>query len=807
MIDSLWADVRQAARRLCRTPRFTIAVVATLGLAIGGNSAIFACVDGFILHPFGYPQPDRVVAVGSAFPSIAGLGQADYVEVLSPAEFLDLRQVRSIETMLAFDFGNRNLVGSGAAERVATGLALTDPFGPFRTSPFLGRGFTAGELAPGGARVAILSHRLWEAQLGADPRIIGRSIRVNGVATQVVGVMPPELLVLGIDLWLPWGADPLKEARNARQYTVVGRLAAGRTLDDANADLRALAQRVGAAHAAQFPEYRDWQLSARPWDQVTTNDVQASAVLLLASGTVLLLLACANVASVVLARNVGRRREIALRMAMGASRMIIARQVLAEAFLLGAGGGMLGLLLADGLVDVVTRLQPQLSPELTALGLHADLSPRVLAWTAVTAMVAATLVALFPAWQTTSAVPQQALHDGGPAATAGRHAVRVRHGLLAAEVALCVALLATAGLLVRTVANLSRVAVGFDTHRILTMRMTLPTERYRGAAQNAFFDRVIERLSAVPGVTSVSAATQIPLASQIGRTFQVVGRPETSRTQLTTMFTVTSDRHFATLGMPLLEGRGFSTADQIDAPRVAVVNRMFATRFLGGRALGQRLQVGQDQISIVGVVADVRNQGILRPAAPEVFIPLHQQQGWNQVFLHVRTVGTPSVVLPAVRAAIAELDRDQPVYFVRTLDEVRDDAALEQRGAMSIVTLVAIVGLALVAVGIHGVVAYTVTSRTRDIAIRIAVGANRERVLWLVMRDVLRLVGVGAAIGFALVVMAGSTLRAVVVDVAPTDPAILLGAIAVLTVAAVLCASPPAWRACTLDPARALKCE
>ena len=234
---------------------------------------------------------------------------------------------------------------------------------------------------------------------------------------------------------------------------------------------------------------------------------------------------------------------------------------------------------------------------------------------------------------------------------------------------------------------------------------------------------------------------------------------------------------------------------------------MFATRFLGGRALGQRLQVGQDQISIVGVVADVRNQGILRPAAPEVFIPLHQQQGWNQVFLHVRTVGTPSVVLPAVRAAIAELDRDQPVYFVRTLDEVRDDAALEQRGAMSIVTLVAIVGLALVAVGIHGVVAYTVTSRTRDIAIRIAVGANRERVLWLVMRDVLRLVGVGAAIGFALVVMAGSTLRAVVVDVAPTDPAILLGAIAVLTVAAVLCASPPAWRACTLDPARALKCE
>lgn len=807
MTDSFWSDVRQAARRLRRTPKFTFAVVATLGLAIGGNSAIFACVDGFILRPFGYPQPDRVVAVGAAFPSIAGLGEPDYVEVLSPAEYLDLRRVRSLDALLAFDFGNRNLVGSGAAERVATGLALSDPFAPFGMAPFLGRGFSPDELEPVGARVAVVSHRLWKAQLGADPGIIGRSIRVNGAATQVVGVMPPELLVLGIDLWLPWGGDPLTETRNARRFTIIGRVATGHSLVDANSELRSLAQQVGAAHASRFPEYRDWRLSARRWDQITTRDTRASGLLLLAAGIVLLLLACANVANVVLARSLGRHRETALRMALGASRLIIARQSLAETLLMGAGGGLLGLFLAQLAIVLVTRLQPQLSPEFTALGLHASLSPRVLAWTALLSIAAATLVALLPAWHTSRAVPQQVLHEGGPAATAGRRSIRLRHAVLAAEVACCVALLATAGLLVRTVINLRGVNVGVEADRVLTMRMTLPAERYRGGAQNDFFDRVIERLRAVPGVTSVSAATQLPLAAQIGRIFQVVGHPETSRLQLTTMFTAASERHFATLGMPVLEGRGVSDADRMTTPRVAVVNRAFASRFLDGRALGARLLVGGDELSIVGVVGDARNQGILQPPAPEMFIPLHQQQGWNQVFLHVRATASPAAVLPGVRAAIAELDRDQPVYFVRTLDEVRDDGVVEQRGTMSIVTLAAMVGLALVAVGIHGVVAYTVSARTRDIAIRIAVGAKREAVLWLVMRDVLTLVGIGAAIGLAIVMIAGSTLRAVVVDVAPTDPPTLLSATAMLALVAIACASPSAWRACTIDPARALKCE
>jgi len=490
MFETIPGDVRAAARRLRRAPRFTLTAALSLALAIGGNSAIFACVDGFILHPFSYAQPDRVVAIGAAFPSIAGLGEPDYVEVLSPAEFLDVGAVRSIEHLLAFDFGNRNLTGSGGAERVATGLALTDPFAPFGVGPLLGRSFTADELKSAAARVAIVSHRLWKSQLGADPRIVGKVIRVSGVATEVVGVMPPELLVLGIALWVPWGGDPLRESRNARQYTVIGRLAPGATLAAANADLQGLARRVADAHASGFPEYRDWRLSASPWDQVNSGDARSAGMLLLGAGALLLMLACSNVANVVLARSLGRRRETALRIAIGASRIDIARQVVAEAFLLGAGGGVIGLVIANGLVQVATALQPRLAPDLTALGLHAELSPRVLAWTAIISIASAVLVALLPVWQATAAIPQQALHDNGHSATTGRRSARLRHGLIVAEVAMCVALLSAAGLLLRTVVNLRNVNAGVDTHRVLTMRMTLPVQRYRGGAQNAFFDHL-----------------------------------------------------------------------------------------------------------------------------------------------------------------------------------------------------------------------------------------------------------------------------------------------------------------------------
>ena len=806
-METLLQDLRHARRALARRPGFTAVAVLSLAIGIGGNAAMFALVDGFVLHPFPYADADRVVGVGATFPRVSD--EESFIEALSPAEFLEIRGSRSIRDLAAFDLGNRDISGGDRPERVFTALALTDMFPAFNARPALGRGFTSDELAPNGPRAAVLSHRLWQSRFGGDTAIVGRAIRVNGVPTTVVGVMPATLLVLGADLWIPWGGNPLVLPRNVRQFTLIGRLTPDATLDTANAELSAIAAQIARAHAGRFEEYGGWRLAATPWHEAVMRDARPAAFLLLGAVGLVLLIACANLSNLLLARSTTRQREIAVRLALGAARSRIARHLLAEVALLSAAGAALGLGLAHAGLQASAALIPR---QLESLGLTAAIDGRVLAWTALFTVGSAMLVALLPVLQSARTDPHEALRTETRGATAARSPVRLRHALIVSEIALSVMLLAGAGLLARSFVKLRDVDPGIAARHVLTMRLTLARERYRGAAANEFFQRLVDRVAQAPGVRAASVASQFPPAGPFTIPFTLDAAGPSGDTLPSALVTVASAGHVELLGVPLVAGRTIDDRDRAGTPRVALVNRAFAARFLpGGDPVGRRIALNPGEplppMEIVGVVADTRNQGLARPPAPEIFVPLHQQAVNNQLFLMVRTEGDAAAMLDTVRREIAALDPDQPVYFIQTLEEAFAAATFQQRVSTILLGLFAAVALALAGIGIYGVMSYAVTARTQEIGVRMAVGAARRDVLWLVLGQVLRLTAAGLAIGVALVVAGGGALRRVLFEVQPGDPATIAAVALVLGSVAAFAGWLPAWRASRVDPVDALRCE
>jgi putative ABC transport system permease protein len=809
VMEAIGQDLRHACRQLLRRPGFSAVAVLSLALGIGGNAIIIAFVDGFVFHPFPYPEPDRLVTVGSTFPRMSS--EERFVEAISVPEFVDLEQARTIRSIAAFDIGNRNISGGDRPERVMTGLAVTDPFGPFNLPPLIGRGFTADELAPGAPDVAILSHRLWQGRFGGDPSIVGRIVRVNGRPTAVVGVMPQELLVLGIDLWIPLGVDRSAMPRNARQFTLIGRLAPDATLREANAELAAIAARTTAAHVASFEEYEGWRLSATPWAMALMRDIRPGMQLLLGAVGLVLLIACANLSNLLLARSTTRQHEMAVRLALGAGRTKIARQLLAEVSILAAAGGGVGLLLALVGLPAVVSLVPA---ELNTIGVTASINGRVLAWAAFFTIGSAVLVALLPVMQSTRTNPQQALRTEGRRTTAARSTLGLRHALIVAEIALSVILLMGAGLLVRSFVNVRAVEPGFDPRDVLTMRITLPPEKYRGmGAVNDFFQQLIDRLDETPGVAAVSVASQFPPQGPFSTAFRIEGSAPPTGTMPTTLITAASAGHFATLGVPLVAGRGFSAQDRAEAPRVALVNQAFASRFFPGvTPIGNRLRIGAPDrpsppIEIVGIVANTQNRGMTNPPSPEVFVPLQQQMLNNQLFLLVRAERDAGAMLPVVRQQLAMQDPEQPIYAIQTMEQAIAAATFRNEFPMILFGVFAAVALMLAAIGIYGVMSYAVNARTQEIGVRLAVGADRRDVIWLVLRQVLRLTVVGLAIGLAGSLAAGGAIRRVLFEVQPTDPLTIAAVVFALGSLAVFAGWLPAYRASRVDPVQALRYE
>jgi predicted permease len=801
----LGQDFRNAARGLSRNPRWAVIALATLALGIGGASTIFAFVDGFVLNPFAYPEASRLVAIGAAFPRQSASER--FIEVLSPPEFADIGRATTLRQVTAFDAGNRTISGGDRPERVFTALFMTDPFATFGLRPLHGRGFTPDELAPNGPRAAVLSHRLWQSRFGGELSLVGRTIRINGEPATVVGIMPPELLVLGADLWLPRGTIASAEPRGMRLLTVLARLAPGASLDSANTELAAIAARASVAYGGEFREYGDWRLVAKPWPDVVTGEFRSAGFLLLGAVGLVLLIACANLANLLLARSASQEREFAVRLTLGASPLTIARQVLAETLLLSIVGGMLGLLVAQlGLRAAVDLIPARMG----VLGVTASLNANVLIWTALVSAGCAVLVALMPLLHAMRVVPGGTLSALGRSHTHGPAPQRMRSALVVAEIALSVTLLAGAALLGLSFYKLSRVEPGIDPQNVLTMRLTLPRQTYRGEAINQFFQQALDRLAALPGVVTTSAASQLPLSAFAGTRVRVIGDDVPGTTIPTAWITVASDAYFSTFQIPLVAGRAFTTGDRASSPRVAVVNQAFVARFLRGRdPLRSRLDIGPPNdpriVDVVGVASNVRNQGIAQPSEPEVFVPMHQQTAWNQLFVAVRWQGDASALLPSIRSTIAGIDPEQPIYAIATLEDALTESSFQSRVSSVLLGLFALVAVALAAIGVYGIMSYAVAMRTREIGIRMAIGAQRAQVIRLVLGQSVRLTVAGLVTGLGLSLAAAPLLRRLLFDVQPTDPVAMTGVALAVGVVALSAAWWPARRASLIQPASAIR--
>ena len=802
MMGELMQDLRYTLRTFRKNLGFTAVILATLTLGIGANTLIYSVVDGLVLDPFPFPDEERLVAVGTQYPRL-GAADVDFIEHISPAEYIDIRdQSRSLERVVAWDMGNRQVSFDEITENVFTGFWWGDAFETLEVEPHLGRGITWEESVRGDP-VAVLSHRLWTKAFGADESLVGRSIMMNGNPYTVVGIMPPRAVMYGMDLWIPMGVEPSVFPRERRQWQVIGRIAEGYTLPEVNAELEALARRTEQAWAADFEEYEGWRLEADTWTGANVATLRPAAFILLGAVGFVLLLVCTNIASLLLARSATRRQEMALRRAIGAGRGRLVRQVLTESVTLALVGGALGVALAwlavGAVADVLATI-PFLSGSV-------GVDTRVLVFTAGVSVLAGVAFGMVPALQSARGGLQAALKSEASGATAHMSRLRMQRVFVGVEVALALVLLAGGGLLLNSVIQMNRVDPGFAADDVLTMRLTLPWEDYDGPAIHAFFQELEERVSALPGVDAIGVGSQFPPVAFSFERVAVEGRETLPEGQLpTAMATLASPGYFEALGIPLLRGRAFNALDVGDAPTVAVINEAAADLlFPGVDPLGRRVTVVDEPLEVVGIVADTRNLGVDADPFPEVFASLGQVTLANQLFVLVRTAVEPASLLPAIRSEIREMDPDQPVYAIRTADVALAQATAPRRIAANVLMVFAGFALILAAVGIFSVVSFSVADRTREIGLRVALGAAGGEVRWLMVRQALVPVVVGALFGLVGAVAVGRAIEGFLFGVSGTDALTLSGVVAVMLAAAVLASWLPARRASGLDPVRALR--
>jgi putative ABC transport system permease protein len=789
MMKTLLHDLRLALRAARTNLAFSAVVVLTLGLGIGANSTIFSAVYGLVINPFPFPEPDRIVGVGTAYPKLnVDLG---FVENLSPLEYVDIRdQSRTLEHVVAWDMGNRQIAGDGPPQNVFTGFWWGDALRTLGMDAHLGRGFSDQEIERGDA-VALLSYRSWRDRFGADSSMVGQTLVVNGNPHTLIGIIPEGVNIYGMDLWTVLGAKPDMWPRNRRQFQIMAHVRDGFSLQEVNTELEGLARRTEQVHAAEFEEYEGWRAEARTWNDVSSQLFRAGLWLVLGAVGFVLLLICANTANLLLARAQGRRREMAVRTALGAGKSRLMSQLLTESIVLAGLGGTVGV----GVAFLGAR--------------------QVLTFTAAIALGVGVLFGLFPALQASRTDISGALQSEGKGSTTGRSRQRIQRSLVGVEVALAFVLLAGGGLLVNSFLRMSLVDPGFDHENVLTMRLTLPREEYEGDAVPAFFQDLLERLGAVPGVRAAGAGTQFPPIAFSYRELWFEGTDADPEATLpTALATVVAPGYFESLGIPLRSGRIFDDRDGAGSPMAVVVNEAIVQRYFGGEnPVGSRLKVGgpNDEtpwFDIVGVVGTTRNRGLDQDPYPEVFA-LHAQLGGdqNQLYLTLRTEVEAQSVLPAVRRTVAEMDPDQPIYAIQTIEEAFASASSSRRVVTLLLTLFGVFALVLAAVGIYSVVSFTVGERTQEIGLRVALGADAGRVRGLVVRQALLPVLVGAVVGTGLAIPLGMALEDMLFEVGSVDPLTIASVATVLVVTAMAASWMPAWRASRMDPVEALRKE
>ncbi len=801
-------DLRSAVRGLRREPGATFLIVLTLALGVGANTAIFSIVNGVLLTPLAFNAPDRIVVMQEVSSRGGVIGNA-------PANFLDLtRHAHAFDAIAAIREDTFELSGEREPAHLDGAHVTTQFFDVFGVTPILGRTFRRGDDVRGGEGLVVLSHEAWQGQFQADPNIVGRVIHLNGTPYSISGVMPAGFRY-GQDLRV-WalatdGIPPspievdgtLAENREVRYFDVLGRMKATTTLEAARADASAVARRIAREHA-QTSEGLDYRV--RTLHDFTVGDVRFALLVLLASVGLVLLIACANVASLLLARAAARQREVAVRSALGASRLRIARLFLTESLLLAVLGGSLALFVASWSLDALRTLAAAAVPRAENI----TLDYRVGAFTAALTVVSALIFGLAPL----GLLHRSGLHEAIKATArsgGSRSTSRMRQTFVVCEIALAVVLLVGAGLTVRSLWALLSVDTGLKTTGVTAAMLPLPVNRYPSLGQQAdAYHQVLERIRQHPGVSAAAVAFPLPF-QQKGSTasFNIEGQPATSRANRpSALFNSVSPGYFRALGVPLLRGRDFQESDRDKSPAVAIVTRAFVERFLSGTQdpIGRRLLFGSDPATIVGIAGDFRRDSLDQPPEPMLFMP-YRQFSLPFMSVVVRSAAPSATVTALLRQEMRKIDRDLSLAQVTTLDEERGRTMAQPTFRAKALVLFGALALLLASIGVYGLLSQSVAQRTRELGVRMAVGAGPADVYRLVIGEGLRLTGIGLAAGVVLAVVATRAVAALLYGIAPTDVTTFTAVIGTLVAVALAASYLPARRAMRVSPVDALRSE
>jgi putative ABC transport system permease protein len=812
---NLFQDFRYALRQLRKNPGFTAVAVLTLALGLGANTAIFSVIDAVLLHPLPFHDPSRLVVVRPTEP-----GRRDDIGVSYPT-FLDWRsQNHVLEGLSVFREEDFTLTGRGEPAHLSGAVVSANLFSVLGVPPADGRDFTPEEDQPAGTGLPIiLSHSLWQNRFGSDPKIIGQSLTLDGQTFSVVGVMPASFqfpvqrtpvefwTTIALDAQPMNGSPPITAQRGAGYLDVIARLKPQVTIVTAQTEMA----RIQDGLNRQYPENRPKGVSLVPEADAVVGDMRQGLLILLGAVGLVLLIACVNLSNLLLARATTRYKEIGVRTALGATRWIIVRQLLAESFLLAAAGGAAGLALAAWGIKLLTALAPGDLPRITESGINLQ----VLIFTALAAIFTSILFGLVPALQAARPELAASLKEGGRSGTETLARGRLRSALVVTEMALAMVLLVGAGLLARSLLGLGRVDPGFAKDHVITFGLDLP-DRYRQTQRVAFYRILLERVRATPGVRSASAAFPLPLsADDVKTSFEVEGRPmKPSEYPVTTLHIIDRD-YFHALGVPLLSGRVFNSQDDaVGAPPVVIISERLARQtFPGDDPVGRRIRTNissgpgdAPMRTVVGVVGDVKAEGLGAASIPESYVP-YAQLPFAPMSVVVRTEIAPTNLVPTLTTEVQSLDSALPLLHVKTLDEYVDDSVMGTRFETFLLGTFGVLAFLLTAVGLYGVISYTVVQRRREMGIRLALGADRAAILGMIVKSGALLAGAGALIGLAAAFLLTRLMASLLFGVGPTDPLTFVCVPIALISVAVLASYIPARHAAKVDPMVALHYE
>lgn len=803
-------NIRFALRLLIRNPLFAVIAVFTLGAGIGANTAIFSALDSLLIHPLPFPDPDRVLLVTKNMPKF-NLVKSD----ASALDYLDYQRFsRSFSELAAITSRSFNLTGDIDPERLFGLRVSANLCQMLGVRPLLGRVFRTEEAEPGQNRVALLGEPLWRDRFGADPRILGRQIQLDGESYTVIGVMEPVLQFLEISqIYVPLTFDSRDLAPDSRGHQfvdVIGRLRSGVSIQQARAEMKVVAGRM----TQQLPDWYPpgWNIDLDPLKESVAGELRVPLLVLMAGVGLLLLTACANIANLLLARATSRQREIGIRTALGARRSDIAAQLLTESTLLAAFAGVLGLILGIWALDAVSRFAPPEMLRRQTLHMNGWVAAFTFAISAATSLV----FGLAPALSACRFDVNDAIKASSRGVAGARSSLRMRNVLVSVEVALSVVLLVASGLLVRSLMRLESVSPGFQTDHLLTARLTLPPTRYPGASQiRAFYSDLRSRIATIPGVASVGFASGIPFgAGAGGGSFDIVGRPWAATEAVPDVGKrIVSPSYMETLRTPLKAGRTFSEQDGPETQRVAVVDEHFARAFFReGKALGWQITgpgskgPNSEAYRIVGIVGGMKDRNLMNDEKATIYY-CSQQAPYFYMSAVVRTTVDPFRVAGAIQSLVRSIDRGLPVYRIATMQQLVADTLLRRRVSSWLLAILAGLAMLLSAIGIYGVVAYSVAQRTAEIGIRMALGAAARDVRGLVLRQALGPVLTGMVTGLVLSVAIARLLATMLYSVTATDPMTYLVVPSLLLAISLLAVLAPARRATKIDPSTAMRCE